>query len=377
MAPSTSAPSQHSMGATSHGSGSNRGPKKANSTSGRSQKHNNQNMALPSPGFMNMGLPNEQQIQMQAALQQKQMLANKAIQAMKIYENQAPSNYPPPDFTKLMYPIERMGARVDLSAVPSVCWEAIGTNICFLCAVPSHFYYECPLYPGQMPGTTQCGCSGFHLSECRMNLRPLMDHPSRHGWFVPQPPPKREGQNGGQVQNPNQYPNPNPRYRLGQGGQGGQGGPAYGQAYSNGIRNNNSYGNGGGNPRYQGGNNRFNNGGGNGQRYPGPRGNGNGNNERRFDNRRNDGNGGGRNNNGGYNNNGGNGDGNNQNHFGFPNQNGAQGGGVPMGVPGPAMDNTNQANLAPHRAGVSLGNSGSQAVPLTAIMNPAQVQTNN
>ena len=315
MAPSTSAPSQYSMEAT-HGSesGSNEGPQRG----GR---------------FINMGLSNEQLVQMQAAIQQKQ------LQAKSYFENQAPSRYPPPDFTKLLYPVERLPTRRDLSVIPSACWEAIGSNICFLCAVPSHFYDECPLYPGQMPGTNQCGCSGFHLSECRVNLRPLMDHPSRNGWFVPQPPPKREGQNGGQVQDPSQYPNPN-RYRGG--GQGGQGGPVYGQAYQGGNIYNNVGNNGN---RYQGNNNHFNNGGQGGpSRYQGPRGDGNGN---------------------------------GRNNYGFPNQNSAHGGGVPMGMQGPTMGNMNQSGHAPNRAGGSLGNSGSQAVPLAAIMNPAQVQPNN
>jgi hypothetical protein len=354
-----SAPSHHSMGTISQGSGSYRGPKKTGSTSGRSQKQQNQNqnqqnqlMTLPAAGLTGLNIPSDQQMQMQAAIQQKQMFANRAMQAKASYETQAPSSYPPPDFTKLLYPIERTLAKKDRSAVPSICWETIGYNTCFLCAVPYHFYDECPLYPGQLPGVNQCGCSGFHVSECRVNLRRLMDHPSKNGWQKPQPPPKREGLNGGQIQYPNQYPNPNnPRPQ--------------GQGYPGNYNNNNN------GTRYQGPNNRFNNGGG-GNRFQGQgngNGNGNGYNGRRFDNRRNGSNGQGRN---------GNGDNNNGNgNFGYPNQKGVQGGGVAMDMTGHAMEGINPAGQASNRAGGGLGNSGSQVVPQTAFMNPTQVQATN
>ena len=186
-APSTSAPSHHSYITTYHGSGSISG----------SQSNQRQN---PSAGFPGQNSGGDHQSMMQAVFQQKNNMNQKASQAQAQYESQTPSRFLPPDFTKLLFPIERLMTKRDRSAVPAACWEKIGMNTCFLCAVPLHFYDECPLYPNQMPINRQCGCSGFHPSECRVHLRYMMDHVAKNGWSAPKPPPKAEGYNGGNVQ---------------------------------------------------------------------------------------------------------------------------------------------------------------------------------
>ena len=328
-APSHHSPSHHSMGTTSHGSGSNKGPRRAGSTSGSQPRQPRQN---PTAGFQGQNTGGDHQSLMQAVFQQKNTMNQKASQAQAQYESQTPSLYPPPDFTKLLYPIERLMTKRDRSAVPAACWEKIGMNTCFLCAVPLHFYDECPLYPNQMPIDRQCGCSGFHQSECRMHLRYMMDHVAKNGWSAPRPPPKPEGYNGGNVQ---YAPRPN-------GNNGGQG---------NGYNNNNGYNNGNGRGYQGNNNNRFNNG-----RQGGYR----GNNDRRFDRRN------------GSNGQGPRRDGNGQNNFGYPNQTGTHVSGAPLDAGGHTIDGVNPAGQAANRVGGGLGNGGNQVAPGGIFMNPME-----
>ena len=338
-APSTSAPSHRSMGTTSHGSVSNKGPRRAGSISGSQSKQQRQN---PSSGFPSQNSGGDHQSLMQAVFQQKHNMNQKASQAQAQYESQTSSPYPPPDFTKLLYPIERLMTKRDRSAVPASCWEKIGMNTCFLCAVPLHFYDECPLYPNQMPVDRQCACSGFHQSECRGHLRYMMDHVVRNGWSAPKPPPKPEGYNGGNVQYAPRPAGNNDGQRNGY--------------------NNNGYNNGNGRGYQGNNNNRFNNGGrqgGNGYR---------GNNDRRFDRRN------------GSNGQGPRRDGNGQNNFGYPNQTGTHVSSAPLDAGGHTIDGVNPAGQAANRVGGGLGNGGNQVAPGGIFMSPmeaTQVQKNN
>ena len=317
-APSTSAPSHHSFITTYHGSGS---------ISGSQSKQQRQN---PSAGFPGQNSGGDHQSMMQEVFQQKNNMNQKASQAQAQYENQTSSLFPPPDFTKLLYPIERLMTKRDRSAVPATCWEKIGMNTCFLCAVPLHFYDECPLYPNQMPIDRQCGCSGFHPSECRVHLRYMMDHVAKNGWSAPKPPPKAEGYNGGNVQ-----------YALWPNGNN--------DGQRNGYSN---YGYNNGNGRsYQRNNNRFINGGrqgGNGNGYSG-------NIDCRFDSR------------------------NGQNNFGYPNQTGTHVSGAPLNEVGHTLDRINPTGQAANRIGGGLGHAGNQVAPGGVFMNPmdAQAQQNN
>ena len=323
----TSIQSLNSAG-SSRGSRSQKGSKRSG--------NGNQNggfSAQPAPQQMTM--TREQQSLLQAAQQTRHALNQKAMQAKSQFDSQPLSSYPPPDFTKLLLPIERNMTKRDRSGVPQICWNTIGTNICFLCAVKNHFYDECPLYPGQLPSEQQCHCKGFHKSECRSHLRDMMDLVVREGWNPPQPPPPRqprEGQNNGDVQYAPRNGNRPDRRNDWNGGNGNNG------DYR---RNNNRYNN--------------NNGGG--------RSNGN---DRRYDRQGRNGNG---NNGNGYNN-------RDQGRYGYPNQQGDQGGAFQQGS-GPAVEGVSPAGVSATRAGGGLGNSGNQQPPGTIFMNPAEVILKN
>jgi len=336
--------SHQSAGASQVASnGSTKGSRKSGSINGR----NNKNSSAQHP--LNQNHPG-----LQAAIQAKQALSQNAMRAKNQYDASSQSGYPPPDFTKLLLPLERSMARRDTSIIPSVCWERIGTGICFLCAVRNHFFDECPLYPGQKPIEKQCSCHGFHQSECRQHLRNLMDHCVKEGGWTPPPlPPSRppkEGYNNGDIQ-----------YASRPNGNGGGGRNAPYPPRRNGNGNGNGNNNGYNHNRNPGNRDRYNNDrngrGRQDNRYPDRR--GNRNNDRRFD-RRDDGQGQ---------------RGASPNNFGYPNQTGDFMSGAPYDA------NTSTANgAAPggqttnHRGG-GLGNSGSQAVPSSIQMNPLQGQT--
>ena len=368
--PTTSLPSvqsQPSVG-TSQMSGSVKGSKRTGSVSGRSQnkqqRSNDQNMTVS-------GLPSDQSAQLQAAINAKQMKLEQAKQEMMKYASQPASSFPIPDFAKLLLPIERLMIKRNRSEVPDVCWNTIGNNVCFLCAVKNHFYDECPLYPGQLPGTTRCSCMGYHQSECRVHLRRLMDVVTKEGWSVPPPPAPRqmaEGYNGGRVQydpprnNGGQRPNNNGWNRDGTGNGNGNR-PRY-QGNGNGGRGGNgNYNNNNNNRNYNNGGNRFD------DRRDGGRGRGNGNYNNGNDRNRN------------YNNdNGGNyrdrQDNRDGNRYGFPDQSGGYTSGAPLDG-AHLMDGVNPAGQAANRQGGGLGNSGSQMVPEGVQMSAAEITHSN
>ena len=311
-------------------------------------------------GFNQNSTMNLQNQQLQAALKERDSLNQQALQARNQYENQKsqiPSSFPPPDFTKLLLPVERSMTRRDRSGVPQICWNTIGTNICFLCAVRNHFYDECPLYPNQMPGEHQCLCKGFHQSECRSHLRNMMDLVRREGWHPPPKPVPREGYNEGAPR----YDNPRGGFDRRRGSNRG-GYRGNGNGYRGNDRRNNDDRRGYRNDRRD---------------YEERR----GNDERRdyiedrrnnYENRRGDGR------------NGSNGRGRegraeegNKERFGFPNQAGDHVTTDHSHEGGPTVRGASPGGKTANRAGGGLGNSGNQAAPDKVYMNTGQVKMKN
>jgi hypothetical protein len=236
------------------------------------------------------------------------------------------SGFKPIDFEKLDKPIPRGVGPAEPMRIPGVCYELMERGYCFNCAVPGHFVYECPLYPGQTPIERRCDCAGFHASECRSKYRDQMyDVKTRGGWTAPPAPAPRPndamtsnnqggyGNNGGyQGQRGGGY----------QGYQGNQNGGGY-RGYQNGGYNRGSRGGRGNNRGYGRG---FGYGGGFRQQQQQAQGN-----------------------------------------WGYPNQ----------GPAYPAADHQDPGNNTSNRAGNVLGNEGAQATPATAFMNTNQVSYAN
>ncbi len=296
---------QQQQGFRQNGSNRSRGRGRSNGF-GRRQQGYPQQQPYPNPNHMPLGQPQQALINPQ----QPNQGASLGVTGFKKI-----------DFDKLTKPIAReIGVNPEYMVIPAICYDSIERGYCFNCAVPGHFVYECPLYPGQTPIERRCSCYGFHASECRVAYRDQMHAVKEMGGFHPPPPPQAR------VQNPNEMT-----------GNNNQGGYGY-------------------NPNYRGGNRGYQNNG-------GFRGYGGYNQNQRSR--------GGR---GGYNNNRrgygqglGFGGGQRRNGYGYPDQ----------GFQDQYQQQQDMNDPSSNRTGNILGNEGVQPAPANAFMNTTHVQHTN
>ena len=155
--------SDGSNGSNGSNNGSNRSGRNKKNKAGYMKNPNVNNQAFYN-GNQNQGYPQQVPAVPQPVVQQPMMAQPQPQHPMstpRYHQQQQQPGYDPGQAQEAYLSTGTL-------VTPQFCLDNTPKDTCCLCFSRTHWYYKCPMYPGERPIARQCPtCNGFHPSACK------------------------------------------------------------------------------------------------------------------------------------------------------------------------------------------------------------------